>query len=105
MNNTILLTDYANQARAEGKSPTEAIAVAVRERLRPLLTTSLTSVLALLPLALNDPFWEGLAFALIFGLLSSTILVLLVFPYFYLIASSLGDRVVRLYNKVTKGKK
>lgn len=104
LNNTILLTDYANQARSEGKSPTEAIAVAVRERLRPLLTTSLTSVLALLPLALNDPFWEGLAYALIFGLLSSTILVLLVFPYFYLITSSFGDRFSKLFKKISRRK-
>jgi multidrug efflux pump subunit AcrB len=104
LNNTILLTDYANQARSEGKSPTEAIAVAVRERLRPLLTTSITSVLALLPLALNDPFWEGLAYALIFGLLSSTVLVLLVFPYFYLVTTSFGDRFTRLFWKIVRRK-
>lgn len=100
LNNTILLTDYANQARAEGMKPTEAIASAVRERLRPLLTTSITSILALLPLALNDPFWEGLAYALVFGLLTSTVLVLLIFPYFYLIASSIGDSSSRLYARL-----
>jgi multidrug efflux pump subunit AcrB len=89
LNNTILLTDYANAAQRRGKSAPDAMAEALQQRLRPLLTTSVTSVLALLPLALNDPFWEGLAFTLIFGLISSTILVLIVFPYYYLIAEAL----------------
>lgn len=102
LNNTILLTDYANQARSEGMKPSEAIASAMRERLRPLLTTSITSIFALLPLALNDPFWEGLAFALVFGLLSSTILVLIVFPYFYLISTSFSDLLHKFYRRVVK---
>lgn len=102
LNNTILLTDYANQARAEGMKSSEAIASAVRERLRPLLTTSITSIFALLPLALNDPFWEGLAYALVFGLLSSTVLVLIVFPYFYLISTAFGDVLKKLFRTVVK---
>jgi multidrug efflux pump subunit AcrB len=89
VNNTILLTDYANQARTEGKDRYEAIASAVRARFRPLITTSLTSVVALLPLALNDPFWESLSYTLIFGLLSSTFLVVVTFPYLYLIGEAL----------------
>jgi len=86
LNNTILLTDYANDSQSQGMSPDDAIADALQARLRPLITTSLTSVLALLPLALSDPFWQGLSFTLIFGLLSSTFLVITVFPYYYLIA-------------------
>jgi ABC-type Fe3+ transport system permease subunit len=46
----------------------------------------LTAVVALIPLALSDPFWESLSVTLIFGLLSSTLLVILCFPY-YLIAA------------------
>jgi hypothetical protein len=49
----------------------------------------------LLPLALTSPFWESLAFTLIFGLISSTTLVLLVFPYYYLGAEYLRMRVSR----------
>jgi len=89
LNNTILLTDFANVAKSQGASPSEAMAAALKERLRPLMTTSITSFFALLPLALSDPFWEGLAYTIIFGLLSSTILVVLIFPYYYLIAESL----------------
>jgi multidrug efflux pump subunit AcrB len=102
MNNTILLTDYANQARKEGENAIDAIAVAIRERIRPLITTSVTSVFALLPLALNDPFWEGLAYTLIFGLISSTILVLTIFPYFYLIADNIGSMFRRGWKLVRK---
>jgi multidrug efflux pump subunit AcrB len=105
LNNTILLTDYANQAQREGKSASEAIAGAVKARLRPLLTTSITSVLALLPLALADPFWEGLAYALIFGLLSSTLLVITVFPYFYLINDSLSGLFKHVWSRVVKTKR
>ncbi len=100
LNNTILLTDYANQAQAKGEKPVQAMASAITKRLRPLLTTSITSILALLPLALNDPFWQGLAYALIFGLISSTILVLLVFPYFYLIAESIRLKLRGLFKVV-----
>lgn len=102
LNNTILLTDYANQARKSGLSASDAMASALKERLRPLLTTSITSVLALLPLALNDPFWEGLAYTLIFGLISSTILVILVFPYYYLIEESLRELLRKGFRKLVK---
>lgn len=93
VNNAIMLTDFANQAKREGADSTEAIARALRERLRPLVTTTITTVVALLPLALADPFWEGLAYTVIFGLLSSTVLVLISFPYFYLFADGTRDLV------------
>ena len=82
--NTILLTDYANQSRRSGMSGVDAAIEALRERFRPLIATSLTAVVSLIPLALQSPFWEGLAVVLICGLLSSTFLVVVVFPYYYL---------------------
>jgi len=84
VNNSILLVDFANQERALGAEMNSAIATAVRRRFRPLVATSLTTVGGLLPLALSDPFWEALAFTIIFGLLSSTFLVIFSFPYYYL---------------------
>lgn len=84
LKNTILLTDYANQRRRAGARAVDAAAEALRERFRPLIATSLTAVVSLIPLALMSPFWEGLAVVLICGLLSSTLLVILVFPYYYL---------------------
>ena len=84
VNNTILLVDAANQGRRAGLRPGEAIGQAVTRRFRPLVATTLTTVVGLLPLALSDPFWEALSFTLIGGLISSTLLVLISFPMFYL---------------------
>jgi multidrug efflux pump subunit AcrB len=84
VNNTILLVDAANRARREGSSAAEAVQEAVTRRFRPLIATTCTTVVGLLPLALSDPFWESLGFTLIGGLVSSTFFVLLTFPVFYL---------------------
>ncbi|WP_420452339.1 efflux RND transporter permease subunit [Ilumatobacter sp.] len=84
VNNSILLVDAANRSRREGLRPGEAIADAVEQRFRPLVATTITTVAGLLPLALGDPFWESLGFTLIGGLISSTIMVLVAFPVFYL---------------------
>ena len=93
--NTILLTDFANQARRAGANPVDAAVAALEERFRPLFATSLIAVLSLVPLAITSPFWQGLAVVLIFGLLSSTVLVLTVFPYYYLGAEFLRIRTGR----------
>lgn len=95
LKNTILLTDYANQLRREGSGAIDAVIGALHERFRPLIATSLTAVVSLIPLALASPFWEGLAIVLIGGLLSSTFLVLTVFPYYYLGAEYLRMKVRR----------
>ncbi len=84
LKNTILLTDYANQSRRAGMGAVDAAHEALAERFRPLIATSFTAVVSLIPLAISSPFWEGLAVVLIFGLLSSTFLVITVFPYYYL---------------------
>lgn len=93
VNNTILLIDAANQARRSGMDPGEAIADATRRRFRPLVATTATTVVGLIPLALSDPFWESLAMTLIGGLLSSTLLVLVSFPVIYLAVSSITQRI------------
>jgi multidrug efflux pump subunit AcrB len=107
LNNTILITDYANQERRKGAGRIDAIASALQARFRPLVTTSITGVVALIPLALQDPFWQSLSVTLIFGLLSSTLLVVLCFPY-YLVASevfrSLGRKIWRLVKHAFKHK-
>jgi multidrug efflux pump subunit AcrB len=82
--NTILLTDYANQSRRAGMNPVDAAHAALAERFRPLVATSLTAIVSIIPLALTSPFWQGLAVVLMFGLLSSTLMVVTVFPYYYL---------------------
>ncbi|HOT12476.1 MAG TPA: efflux RND transporter permease subunit, partial [Polyangiaceae bacterium] len=72
VNNGIVMIDAANQLRDEGKGRLEAIAIASRIRLRPIILTSATTVLAMLPLALGigegAAAWSGMAKAVIGGL-------------------------------------
>lgn len=101
VNNSIMLIDYANQAREAGISSRQAIAEAVGRRLRPILVTSITTIAGLYPLAVSDPFWESLAYALIFGVISSAILILLVFPGFYLLIEAIRDFKRGIVNRLS----
>jgi HAE1 family hydrophobic/amphiphilic exporter-1 len=83
VNNTILLLDYSNKVLEETGSIRESISGAIKYRFRALITTSLSTIVGILPLAFADPFWEGLAYALVFGLASSTLLVIFTYPVFY----------------------
>jgi HAE1 family hydrophobic/amphiphilic exporter-1 len=92
VNNAIVLVDLINQLREEGMERTAAIIEAGRSRLRPILMTTLTTALGLLPMAVG--FGEGsevrapMAVTVIGGLIVSTFLTLLVIPVVY----SLIDR-------------
>ena len=92
VNNAIVLVDLINQLRAQGKDRFDAIMEAGSARLRPILMTSLTTALGLLPMAAG--FGEGsevrapMAITVIGGLLVSTFLTLVVIPVVY----SLMDR-------------
>jgi HAE1 family hydrophobic/amphiphilic exporter-1 len=93
VNNAIVLVDLVNQLRAEGMERTEALMEAGRARLRPILMTTLTTALGLLPMVFGI-FGEGaevrapMAITVIGGLLVSTFLTLIVIPVVY----SLIDR-------------
>lgn len=102
VNNTILLVDAANQNRRIGHNAADSIAEAVSSRFRPLVATTVTTVVGLLPLALSNPFWEALSFTLMGGLVSSTILVLLVFPVIYLGVETIRTPVRNLGRKVLR---
>lgn len=102
VNNTILLVDAASRYKREGNGYVESIALGLEERFRPLVTTTTTTVVALLPLAIYDPFWEPLAVTIIFGLISSTILVILSFPAYYVAFDVVSDWFARLFKKGAK---
>jgi HAE1 family hydrophobic/amphiphilic exporter-1 len=85
VNNSILLISYANNLRQKGMSLKEAISEAVKVRTKPILATTLTTLGGLIPLALTDPFWEALAYTIIFGLFSSLIFIIISFPAFYMV--------------------
>ncbi len=87
VNNGIVLIDAANRLRQEGLDRVQAIAQAARTRLRPVLLTSLTTVLSMVPLALEmgegAETWAGMARAVIGGLTAATLLTLVVVPVAY----------------------
>jgi len=92
VNNAIILVDYTNQLRREGASKLEALRQAGEVRLRPILMTTATTVLGLLPMALGlgegSELRSPMALTVIGGLVTSTALTLLIIPAVY----SLLDR-------------
>jgi len=87
VNNAILLIDEINIKIGESLPLTDAIVVACRSRLRPILLTTCTTVIGLLPLAISGGgMWSSMAFAMMFGLSFATALTLLLCPVlFYLL--------------------
>ncbi len=88
VNTSIVMVDFANQLRLEGKSLTEAITEATKRRMRPILVTSAANILGLVPMALSfgeqgSSMQRPLAVTLIGGHLSSTILTMIVVPIIY----------------------
>lgn len=94
VNNAIVLVDYVNTLRARGVDRDAALVEAGRTRLRPVLMTTLTTVLGMIPLALG--IGEGaemqapLATVVIFGLTFSTVLTLVVVPIMYRWVEDIG---------------
>ena len=88
VNDSIILVDAINQLKRDGLPVRDAIIQAGQRRIRPIIMTSLTTILALLPLTVG--FGEGaalrapMALAVIGGLLTSTLLTLVVIPSVYL---------------------
>lgn len=89
VNNAIVLIDRINQLREEGLNKLEAIKGSAQSRLRPIIMTTLTTTLGLLPLALGlgdgAELRSPMALTVIFGLIFSTLLTLLFIPSMYMI--------------------
>jgi CzcA family heavy metal efflux pump len=97
VNNAILLVEYVELARERGLSPSEAVVEAGAVRLRPILMTTLTTVLGMAPLALGlgegSEMMQPLAISVIGGLSFSTLLTLLVVPCSYLVIKAAAARL------------
>jgi HAE1 family hydrophobic/amphiphilic exporter-1 len=85
--NSILLVDFTNRLRAQGLSRQEALLIAGPTRLRPILMTTLSLILGMTPVALGlgagGSFRAPMAIAVIGGLITSTLLTLVIVPVFY----------------------
>lgn len=105
VNNAIVLVDTINRKRKQGLDKDTAISEAAKLRLRPIAITTLTTVLGLLPLALG--YGEGaeiqqpLAWTIIAGLLSSTLLTLVVIPIVYKLLTQIFERPSSTYMEET----
>ncbi|HFD81564.1 MAG TPA: efflux RND transporter permease subunit, partial [Gammaproteobacteria bacterium] len=100
VNDSLILVDFARRLRSEGWERVDALVEAGRVRVRPILLTSLTTFLGISPLIFfatgQTAFLSPMAVSLGFGLLFSTVLILVVVPCFYLLADDLRRRL-RLY--------
>lgn len=95
--NAILLVDYANQARARGHELMEAVIMAGKVRFRPILMTSVTSILGAMPLALatgaGAESRHPIGAAVVGGLLFSTVFTLVVIPVVYIVCVKGAERL------------
>jgi HAE1 family hydrophobic/amphiphilic exporter-1 len=101
VNNAIVLVDYINILRARGESLADAIRHSGRQRLRPVLITTLTTVFGMLPLALahseGSETWKPMGVTVVGGLSFATLVTLIVVPVFY--SLFYRDRPVRVGRK------
>lgn len=113
VNNAIVLVDFINKLREQGKPLEEAIVLAGQTRFRPVLLTAVTTILGLIPMAIGITFdfrnlhwvigtghtqgWGSMAIAIIFGLTFATVLTLVLVPVFY--SFSVRDSSRRLADK------
>ncbi len=94
--NAVVLVDFINLMRERGNELYEAIAISGRSRLRPVLMTSATTILGMLPLAMSkgsgSELWSPMGIAVIGGLIFSTFVTLVLVPIVYAIFAKHGER-------------
>lgn len=93
INNAIILLDYINWERNQGMSIEEACRGAVKKRVRPIILTTTTTILGLIPLIFSGTLFVPMAVALMSGLLVSTLLTLVIVPAVYSLAYSMGGKI------------
>lgn len=94
--NAILIVDFTNQLKAEGKHFKEALIIAGKGRMRPILMTTIAMIIGMLPIALGkgtaSEWKNGLAWVIIGGLFSSLILTVYLVPMVYYLVDRLKEK-------------
>ena len=97
--NAILIVDFTNQLKAQGKYFKEALVIAGKERLRPILMTTLSMAIGMLPIAMahgTASEWKnGLAWVIIGGLMSSLILTVFLVPMVYYAVDTVKEKIAK----------
>ncbi|WP_337040980.1 efflux RND transporter permease subunit [Emticicia sp. 17c] len=100
--NAILIVDFTNHLKSEGLSVKDALIEAGKERLRPILMTTLAMIFGMLPIALASGAGaetkNGMAWVIIGGLTSSMILTLILVPSVYMVIENWRVKVNKLFN-------
>lgn len=104
--NAILIVDFTNQLKAEGKHFKEALITAGKERMRPILMTTLAMAIGMLPIALakgTAAEWKnGLAWVIIGGLISSLILTVFLVPMVYYVVDTIKEKLNKKSKKIAE---
>jgi HAE1 family hydrophobic/amphiphilic exporter-1 len=102
--NAILIVDFTNALRARGLAMREALLEAGKIRLRPIMMTTATMVFGMMPLALalgaGSEMRQSMAIVVIGGLISSTLLTLVLIPVVYTYVDGVKARVPGLFKRV-----
>jgi multidrug efflux pump subunit AcrB len=83
VNDSIVLVDCINRTRQSGLNMFEAIVVGGQQRLRPIISTTVSTIGGIVTLTITDELWEGLGVVIIFGISFATVLTLVVVPVMY----------------------
>jgi HAE1 family hydrophobic/amphiphilic exporter-1 len=99
VNDSLVLIDFVNQERDRGTEAEEAVRIASRKRFRPILLTTVTTIVGLAPMALGltgfSPVFAPFASAIVFGLMAASLLTLFVVPTLYLTLEGAKKRLRR----------
>jgi multidrug efflux pump subunit AcrB len=97
VNDSIVLVDCINRFRGRMLNIFDAVVAAGQQRLRPIISTTLSTIGGIITLTITDELWEGLGVVIIFGIAFATILTLVVVPVMYSLFEGLGYHVVSAF--------
>lgn len=106
VNNAIVLIDFIKMLRERGYERAEAIIESCTTRLRPILMTTATTVLGMIPMAMGigegSEIYKGMALTVIFGLSFSTLLTLIVIPILYTLVDDMNTNMLKYFKRNSK---
>ena len=97
VNDSIVLVDCINRKRETGLDIFDGIVMAGQQRLRPIISTTLSTIGGILTLTITDQLWEGLGVVMIFGIGFATVLTLVVVPVMYSLFEGLRYSLVSAF--------